>query len=132
MAITGVHALIYTSEPEAVREVFRDVFGWEHVDAGDGWLIFALPPAELGVHPGPGWGRELGDHELFLMCHDIERTVDTLKQKHVEFVAPISDEGWGLVTRFNVPGAGDVGLYEPRHASPLPGARSGGGSGSAA
>ena len=91
------------------------MLGFESVDAGDGWLIFALPPGELAFHPGSG------GHELFLMCRDIEQTVEELKAKGVEFVSPVSDEGWGLITRFELPGAGEIGLYEPRHASPLDG-----------
>jgi predicted enzyme related to lactoylglutathione lyase len=82
-------------------------------------LIFASPPAELALHPGPGWGRAVGEHELFFMCHDIERTVAELEGKGVEFTAPISDEGFGLMTRFRIPGGGEVGLYEPKHPSPL-------------
>ena len=92
---------------------------WPAVDAGDGWLIFALPPAELAFHPGPGWGLGAGQHLLFLMCHDIRRTVADLEAKRVEFTAAVTDEGYGLVTRFKVPGAGEMGLYEPRHPSPL-------------
>lgn len=89
------------------------------VDAGDGWLIFALPPTELACHPGPGWGLGVGAHQLFLMCHDVHRTVADLESKGVEFVEGITDEGYGLMTRFKVPGAGELGLYEPRHPSPL-------------
>ena len=75
MAIIGTHALLYTSEPEAVRDIFRDVFGWKHVDAGHGWLIFALPPAELGVHPGEGPTFDAGvRHQLSLMCDDLDAT----------------------------------------------------------
>ena len=82
MAITGTHALLYTTEPEALRACFRDVFGWEHVDAHDRWLIFALPPAELGVHPG-----ESPAHELTFMCDDIRATMAELKKaKHVVVV----------------------------------------------
>jgi catechol 2,3-dioxygenase-like lactoylglutathione lyase family enzyme len=117
--IGGVHALIYAEDAEATRAFFRDVLGLRSVDDGDGWLIFALPPAELGVHPGPGWGQESGQHELLLMCHDIERTVEELEGKGVEFVSPVADEGWGLSTRFKLPGGGEMGLYEPKHASPL-------------
>jgi catechol 2,3-dioxygenase-like lactoylglutathione lyase family enzyme len=117
--IGGVHTIMYAEDAEAARAFFRDVLGFRNVDEGDGWLIFALPPAELGIHPGPGWGRGVGEHEVFLMCHDIERTVPALEEKGVEFVAPISDEGWGLVTRLKVPGVGELGLYEPSHASPL-------------
>jgi hypothetical protein len=91
------------------------------VDAGDGWLIFELPPGELALHPGPGWGQTVGQHELFFMCDQIERTVEELERKGVEFVTPVSDEGFGLMTRFKIPGAGEIGLYEPRHPSPLGG-----------
>ncbi len=118
--IAGAHTIIFADDAETARAFFRDVLGFTGVDAGDGWLIFALPPGELALHPGPGWGREVGQHELFFMCHDIERTVAELKQKEVEFVAPIVDEGYGLVTRFKIPGGGEIGLYEPRHPSPLP------------
>jgi catechol 2,3-dioxygenase-like lactoylglutathione lyase family enzyme len=117
--ISGTHVIVFAEDADATRAFFRDVLGFPSVDDGDGWLIFALPPAELGVHPGPGWGQPVGQHELFLMCHDIERTVEELEAKGVEFVAPVSDEGWGLVTRFRVPGGGEIGLYQPRHASPL-------------
>jgi catechol 2,3-dioxygenase-like lactoylglutathione lyase family enzyme len=117
--IAGVHALLYVDDAEAVRAFFRDVLGFGHVDSGEGWLIFALPPAELGIHPGPGWGRAVGDHEVFLMCHDVERTVTELEARGVEFVSPIEDEEWGRSTRFQIPGGVEMGLYEPRHASPL-------------
>jgi catechol 2,3-dioxygenase-like lactoylglutathione lyase family enzyme len=117
--IAAVHALIYAEDAEATRAFFRDVLGFRSVDDGQGWLIFALPPAELGIHPGPGWGQDTGQHELFLMCHDVDRTVTELEGKGVEFIAPITDEGWGLVTRFRIPGGGEIGLYQPRHASPL-------------
>jgi catechol 2,3-dioxygenase-like lactoylglutathione lyase family enzyme len=117
--IRGVHALIYAEDAEATRAFFRDVLGFEWVDDGEGWLIFALPPSELGIHPGPGWGRQAKDHELFLMCHDVEQSVAELKDRGVEFVAPIGDEGWGLTTRFRIPGGGEIGLYQPKHASPI-------------
>ena len=117
--INAVHALIFAEDAEAARAFFRDVLGFRNVDSGEGWLIFALPRAELGIHPGPGWGRGIAQHELFFMCDDIERTVAELERKGVEFTAPIEDEGFGLTTRFRIPGAGEIGLYEPRHASPL-------------
>jgi catechol 2,3-dioxygenase-like lactoylglutathione lyase family enzyme len=117
--IDGVHALIYAEDAEATRAFFRDVLGLHHVDDGDGWLIFALPPTELGIHPGPGWGKRTSQHELFLICHDVEQTVQELEGKGVEFVAPIHDEGWGLSTRFRIPGGGEIGLYQPKHESPL-------------
>ena len=117
--IAGAHTIVFAEDAEVARAFFRDVLGFPAVDAGDGWLIFALPPGELALHPGPGWGQAAGQHLLFFMCHDIERSVAELEGKGVEFVAPVSDEGYGLTTRFRVPGAGEIGLYEPRHPSPL-------------
>ena len=119
--IAGVHALLYAHDAPAARAFFRDVLGLEALDEGDGWLYFVLPPAELAVHPGPGTiaGREQGRTELFLMCTDIEATRRDLEAKGVEFVAPVTDEGWGRLTRLAVPGFGELGIYEPRHASPL-------------
>jgi catechol 2,3-dioxygenase-like lactoylglutathione lyase family enzyme len=118
--IAGAHTIIFAEDAERAREFLRDALGLDGVDAGGGWLIFALPPAELAVHPGPGWGRGPGQHALFLMCHDIEGTVAQLEAKGVEFVAPIEDEGWGRIARLRIPGAGEIGIYEPRHPSPLP------------
>jgi catechol 2,3-dioxygenase-like lactoylglutathione lyase family enzyme len=117
--IAGAHTLIYAEDADAARAFLRDVLGFSSVDAGDGWLIFELPPGELGVHPGPGGGHEVGHHELSFMCHDIEETVAGLKEIGVEFTAPVTDEGYGRITRFRIPGAGEIGLYEPRHQSPL-------------
>ena len=119
--IAGVHALLYAHDAPAARAFFRNVLGLEALDEGDGWLYFVLPPAELAVHPGPGMiaGREQGRTELFLMCTDIEATRRDLEAKGVEFVAPVTDEGWGRLTRLAVPGFGVLGIYEPRHASPL-------------
>jgi catechol 2,3-dioxygenase-like lactoylglutathione lyase family enzyme len=113
--ITGVHAVIFTKDADGVRAFVRDVLGFPSVDAGGGWLIFALPPAELGIHPTDGDGQ----HELYLMCDDIAATVEELGSKGVEFTRPISDEGFGLVTYARIPGGGELGLYEPRHPSPL-------------
>jgi catechol 2,3-dioxygenase-like lactoylglutathione lyase family enzyme len=117
--IAGAHAIVFAEDAEAARDFVRDVLGLASVDAGDGWLIFALPPTELAFHPGAGWELGPGQHLLFLMCHDVHRAVADLETKGVEFVAPVTDEGWGLVTRFKIPGAGEMGLYEPRHPSPL-------------
>jgi catechol 2,3-dioxygenase-like lactoylglutathione lyase family enzyme len=113
--IIGAHVIIYARDPEAARAFFRDVLGLPSVDAGGGWLIFELPPAELAAHPA----EEGGDHELYLMCDDIEATVEELKQKGVEFTRPVIDAGWGLVTALAVPGAADLALYEPKHPSPV-------------
>jgi catechol 2,3-dioxygenase-like lactoylglutathione lyase family enzyme len=119
--IAAVHTILYAHDAEAARAFFRDALGMESVDAGDGWLIFALPPAELACHPGPGRiaGREEGRAELFLMCTDVEATCTRLEAAGVEFTQPVTDQGYGLVTRLRVPGYGELGLYEPRHASPL-------------
>ena len=115
--ITGVHAIVYSRDAEADRAFFRDVLGWAHVDAGDGWLIFAQPPAELAVHPIDDHDR----HELYLMCEDVQATVAELTGKGVQFTGPVTDRGFGLLTHLRLPGGGLLGLYEPRHASPLSG-----------
>jgi hypothetical protein len=112
--ITGAHAIIFTQDAEGVRAFFRDVLEFPSVDAGDGWLIFALPPAELAAHPTDGPGQ----HELYLMCDDVHATVEELERKGVEFSGPISDEGFGLMTALRLPGGGELGLYEPRHPTP--------------
>jgi predicted enzyme related to lactoylglutathione lyase len=117
--ITSAHITWFAEDAEAARAFFRDVLELPNVDAGDGWLIFALPPTEVAFHPGGGWGRGEGHQSLFLMCDDIEATVTDLEAKGVEFLAPVADEGWGLVTQFKVPGGGEAGLYQPRHPSPL-------------
>ncbi len=113
--ITGVHALIYTKDAEGVRAFFRTVLKFHSVDAGHGWLIFALPPAELGIHPT----EESGHHELYLMCDDVKATVEELKSKGVEFTQPIKAAGFGLVTSLKIPGGGELGLYEPKHPTAL-------------
>jgi predicted enzyme related to lactoylglutathione lyase len=114
--ITGVHTIIFTDDADGVRAFFRDVLELSSVDAGQGWLIFALPPAELAAHPAD----EAGHHELYLMCDDAHTTVDELKRKGVEFSRPISDEGFGLMTAIRLPGGAELGLYEPRHPTPTP------------
>jgi predicted enzyme related to lactoylglutathione lyase len=116
MAITGTHALLYTSEPEAVRAIFRDVFGWKHVEAGGGWLIFGLPPAEVGVHPSQGVTFDEGTrHQLSFMCDDIEATVEELRGKGIEIRGRLDDMGWGITTTMVLPGGLEVMLYQPRH-----------------
>jgi catechol 2,3-dioxygenase-like lactoylglutathione lyase family enzyme len=112
--ITGAHAIVFTEDADALRAFFRDVLEFPSVDAGGGWLIFALPPAELAAHPADEGGR----HELYLMCDDVEATVRELERKGVEFTGPIEDEGFGLVTSIRLPGSGQLGLYEPRHPTP--------------
>jgi catechol 2,3-dioxygenase-like lactoylglutathione lyase family enzyme len=115
VAITGAHVLLYTSEPEAVRTIFRDVFGWRHVDAGDGWLIFALPPAELGVHPA----EHLVRRDLSLMCDDIHATMEELQAKGIEFRGAPEDEGFGIGLTMLLPGGAELLLYEPRHETAI-------------
>ena len=120
MAITGAHALLYTSEPEAVRAIFRDVLGFDHVNAGEGWLIFALPPAELGVHPGEGPAFDSGArHQLSLMCDDIEATVADLRAKGLDIPGEPKDEGYGITTTIVLPGGLDLMLYQPRHPTAI-------------
>jgi predicted enzyme related to lactoylglutathione lyase len=120
MAIVGVHALLYTSEPEAVRAIFRDVFGWSLVDEGGGWLIFALPPAELGVHPAEGPTYEGGTrHQLSLMCDHLGPTIEKLRAKGLEVRGEPEDEGWGITTTLVLPGGLEVMLYEPRHGTAI-------------
>lgn len=113
--ITGVHALIFARDPEKVRTFFRDVLGFSSVDAGGGWLIFALPPAELGIHPTDGEGR----HELYLMCDDIHATVEALKKKGVQITRPISEQRFGLTTSIGLPDGGELALYQPAHPTAL-------------
>jgi catechol 2,3-dioxygenase-like lactoylglutathione lyase family enzyme len=113
--ITGIHAIVFSPDAEKVRGFFADVLGLSSVDAGGGWLIFALPPAELAVHPAGGDGR----HELYLMCDDIHATLAELQGKGVEVARGVSDQGWGLVAAVRLPDGGELPIYEPRHRSPL-------------
>ena len=112
--INAVHSILFARDAEATRGFLADVLELDSVDAGGGWLIFALPPAELGVHPTDGPPK----HELFLMCDDVDATVADLRAKGVELSRPVSDEGFGRVAYLDVPGLGDLGLYEPRHPTP--------------
>ncbi len=108
--ITGIHTLIYSKDAEKDRAFFRDVLGFTGVDAGEGWLIFALPPAELGVHPTEGDGS----HEIYLMCDNVEKTIAELRSKGVE-CSDIRNAGWGLLTSITLPSGGKLGMYQPRH-----------------
>src|SRR3954470_19784088 len=114
MAITGIHGLLYASQPDELRAVLRDVFGWKHVDAHEGWLIFALPPAELGVHPA-----EAPSHELTLMCDDLEATMAELRSKGIEFRGEPENQGFGIVATMVLPGDVSMLLYEPRHPTAI-------------
>ncbi|MBV8629998.1 MAG: extradiol dioxygenase [Silvibacterium sp.] len=115
--INAVHIVMYTRNAEAIRAFFRDVLELPNVDAGGGWLIFALPPGELGIHPHDGEPH----HQLYLMCNDIKATMDDLRRKGVEFMQPVKDAGFGLLTALQLPDGESLYLYQPKHASPLPG-----------
>jgi catechol 2,3-dioxygenase-like lactoylglutathione lyase family enzyme len=120
MAILGTHLLLYTSEPEALRAMLRGVFGFAPVDAGDGWLIFAVPPAELGVHPAEGPTYESGTrHQVSFMCDDIHATVADLRARGVRIDGEPQDEGWGISVMMTLPGSCEVQLYEPRHKTAI-------------
>ncbi|HTT87124.1 MAG TPA: VOC family protein [Acidimicrobiales bacterium] len=132
--ITATHAVVYAEDAPRARAFLGDVLGFPFVDAHDGWLIFRLPPAELGVHPtgppgDPARGAPSGHHELYLMCDDVSATVADLEAKGVEFTGPVEDQGFGLLVRFRVPGAGEIGLYQPRHTTAYQLGDGGGGGG---
>ena len=116
--IKGVHTMFYSSEPEALRAFLRDVLGFPATDVGDGWLIFDLPEADMGVHPaGPGVdaGKDPGGHDVSFYCDDIEATVAELTAKGVTFLHEVQDHGFGLVTHFSMPGGVKVQLYQPKY-----------------
>jgi catechol 2,3-dioxygenase-like lactoylglutathione lyase family enzyme len=113
--ITSSHVIVFAEDAETARKFLRDTLELPGVDAGGGWLIFRLPPAEVAVHPA---GEEAnGAHELFLMCDDLEATVAELTSRGVQLASPIEEAGFGRITRLRVPGAGTIGLYEPKHAT---------------
>lgn len=114
--INGAHIVLYSKDAAADRAFFRDVLEYPCADAGDGWLIFALPPAEVAVHPSETGGK----HELFLTCDDVQAVIASMKA-HGFACSEVSDEGWGLLTTLTLPGGGELGIYQPRHASPLHG-----------
>jgi hypothetical protein len=111
--IIGAHAIVYSTDPDADRAFLADVLGFPHVDAGGGWLIFRLPPAEVAVHPSD----ENGVHELYLMTDDVAALVASLRDRGIE-ISPIADRGWGQLVEVTLPGGGRLGIYEPRHPSP--------------
>ena len=111
--INGAHVIIFSTDAEADRAFFRDVLGLAHVDTGDGWLIFALPPAEVAVHPAEANDR----HELYLTCPDVRAFMSEMQGRGIE-CSPIEEQRWGLLTQVRLPGSGTLGVYEPRHAQP--------------
>ena len=116
--ITGLHAVIFSRDAEGLRTMLGDVLGFESVDAGGGWLIFAMPPAELAAHPDEQGGRT----ELYLMCDDVNATVRALHAKGIA-CQPVTEERWGLLTSLTLPGGGAIGLYQPRHPMAIQGAQ---------
>jgi catechol 2,3-dioxygenase-like lactoylglutathione lyase family enzyme len=112
--INAAHIVIYSKDPEADRTFFRDVLQFPCVDAGHGWLIFAMPPLEAAFHDSEKNDR----HELFLICDNLPATLKDLKSKHVR-VTDITEQRWGKLASFHLPGGGKIGIYEPKHPSPL-------------
>lgn len=111
--IIGAHSIIYSTSPDADRAFLRDVLKLTHVDVGDGWLIFGLPPSEVAVHPS----NENDVHEFYLMCDDVDAFIAEMK-KHNIACGPVQNQGWGLLTQVTLPGGGKLGIYQPRHARP--------------
>jgi hypothetical protein len=111
--LIGAHAVIYSEQPDLDRGFFRDVLKLPSVDAGQGWLIFGLPPAELGVHATESTGK----HEVYLMCDDVRSFIDDMGKRTIS-CSPVQDEGWGLLTHVTLPGGSKLGVYQPRHVRP--------------
>lgn len=111
--IAGTHMIIYSANADADRALLRDVLGLPHVDVGDGWLIFALPPSEIAIHPA----ENSGEHEIYLMVDDVKAFVASMTDRGVRCTEP-RDQGWGVLTSLSLPGGGALGAYEPRHARP--------------
>jgi predicted enzyme related to lactoylglutathione lyase len=112
--INAVHSILFSRDPDATRAFFSDVLELGSVDAGGGWLIFALPPAEVAIHPAESGGST----ELYLMTDDLETTLARLRERGVEVAAEPSDQGWGVLASVEVPGFGPLGVYEARHPVP--------------
>ena len=112
--ISGAHVIVYTTNPDADRAFFRDVLGFKSVDAGHGWLIFALPPAEAAFHPSD----ENGLHELYFLCDDLKAEMAALAKKSVP-LSKVEEERWGSITKLRLPGGGEIGLYQPKHPTAL-------------
>src|SRR5579864_7752211 len=112
--IHGAHVILYSKDAEADRAFFRDILEYPSVDAGHGWLIFALPPAEVAIHPSD----ENDVHELYLMCDDVAALVASMKAKGVA-CSPVEEQRWGSITRVVLPGGGRLGVYQPKHPSPI-------------
>ena len=111
----GLHAIVYSTAAEQDRQFFTDVLGLSSVDAGSGWLVFKLPPAELAVHPDEHGGRA----ELYFMCEDIKATLAALRGKGVKVVRDVSEQRWGLLASIALPSGAELGVYEPRHPTAI-------------
>jgi len=122
--INGTHLLLYSRDPDADRAFFRDLLNFKSVDAGEGWLIFAMPPCELGIHPGDGrFVQRHADHDLsgvivYLMCDNLKETIAALSAKGAR-TTEVLEAGWGITTTLRLPGGGGLGLYQPRHVTAI-------------
>jgi len=112
--IFGAHVIVYSKDADADRAFFRDVLGFRSVDAGHGWLIFALPPGEAAFHPS----EENGAHELYFMCDDLKAEVAGLAEKGVR-CSGVQEQRWGSITKMRLPGGGQIGLYQPKHPTAI-------------
>jgi len=108
--IFGAHVVVYSKNAEADRVFFRNVLGFKSVDAGHGWLVFALPPGEAAFHPSD----ENGAHELYFICEDLKTEIASIAKKDVKF-SEVQQARWGSITKMHLPGGGTVGLYQPKH-----------------
>ena len=113
--ISGAHVILYSKDADADRAFFRDVLGFKSVDAGHGWLLFALPPAEAAFHPSD---EDSGTHELYFMCDDLKAEMAILEKKNVT-CSEVQEARWGSITKMQLPGGGEVGLYQPKHPTAL-------------
>ena len=122
--ITGAHFLLYSTNPESDRAFFRDVLNFRAVDVGGGWLIFALPPAEMAIHPGSGHFAQLqGDQQLagavlYLMCEDLRMAMQSLESRNV-ICTPVTEAQWGITTTIRLPSGSEIGLYQPKHPTAI-------------
>jgi catechol 2,3-dioxygenase-like lactoylglutathione lyase family enzyme len=112
--IMGAHVVIFSKDPDADRAFFKDILKFPSVDAGHGWLIFAMPGAEVAFHPA----EKNNLHELYFMCDDLKETMESLKKRKVE-CSPVQEERWGRIIRMKLPGGGEIGIYQPKHPAAL-------------
>jgi hypothetical protein len=113
--ITGAHSIIYSTDADADRAFLRDILKFTHVDVGDGWLIFGLPPSEVAVHPS----EKNNEHAFYLLCDNVNEFIQEMENHKIK-CSPVQNQGWGLLTQVTLPGGGQLGIYQPRHARPKP------------